>query len=148
MGVVERQLTLQHQWKFLEIFYRISRKEKRTRKMTHKTVFVFSFCVLFFVFHVESKPQFNLGALFGNAVSSTFNTAFGRDCRGRPQGDYFFGCQCVGPFSVGREEALAYLPQQQPGCWWRLPSMLSWISWLKTNAFVYKHEQSIALKRC
>ena len=81
-----------------------------------------------------------------------------------------------------QEEALAYLPQQQPGhrdingiigrveiyfenpnnilnnwirnimlpsgCWWRLPSMLSWISWLKTNAFVYKHEQSIALKRC
>ena len=81
-----------------------------------------------------------------------------------------------------QEEALAYLPQQQPGhrdingiigrveiyfenpnnisnnwirnimlpsgCWWRLPSMLSWISWLKTNAFVYKHEQSIALKWC
>ena len=56
-SVVERQLTLQHQWKFLEIFYRISRKEKRTRKMTHKTVFVFAFCVLFFAIDVESKPR-------------------------------------------------------------------------------------------
>ena len=80
-----------------------------------------------------SFPEFDLGALFGNAVSSSFNTAFGRDCRGRPQGDYFFGCQvklnllqcflvqnlnivksaknqyflplkCVGPFSVGRKK--------------------------------------------
>merc|ERR1711953_1012654 len=80
------------------------KKGKRIRKMTQKTVFVFAFCVLFFAIDVESKPQFNLGALFGNAVSSTFNTAFGRDCRGRPQGDYFFGCQCVGPFSVGRKK--------------------------------------------
>merc|ERR1711972_307093 len=45
-----------------------------------------------------------LGALLGNAVGATFNTAFGRDCKGRPQGDYFFGCQCVGPFNIGRRK--------------------------------------------
>jgi len=61
--------------------------------MMRKILFVSSFCVLFFVFDVESKPQFDFGSLFGNAVSSSFNTAFGRDCKGRPQGDYFFGCQ-------------------------------------------------------
>ena len=61
----------------------------------------FSFRCIMFGFIVSLKdfasnlsfPEFDLGALFGNAVSSSFNTAFGRDCRGRPQGDYFFGCQ-------------------------------------------------------
>ena len=75
----------------------------------------------------QKSSEFNLGALFGNAVSSSFNTMFGRDCRGRPQGDYFYGCQvknlwklsqfkrlgfenyisylqCVGPFGVGRKK--------------------------------------------
>ena len=41
------------------------------------------------------SSEFDLGALFGNAVGATFNTAFGRDCKGRPQGDYFFGCQVI-----------------------------------------------------
>ena len=38
-----------------------------------------------------------MGSIFGSALSSKFNAAFGgnRDCRGRPQGDYFFGCQVV-----------------------------------------------------
>merc|ERR1712059_173883 len=49
---------------------------------------------------VESEPIVDLGTIIG----SVFNTAFGRDCRGRPQGDYFFGCQCVGPFNVGRKK--------------------------------------------
>ena len=40
-------------------------------------------------------PEFDLGALLGNAVGATFNSAFGRDCKGRPQGDYFFGCQVL-----------------------------------------------------
>ena len=39
------------------------------------------------------SSEFDLGAIFGNAIGATFNTAFGRDCKGRPQGDYFFGCQ-------------------------------------------------------
>merc|ERR1712130_748415 len=82
----------------------IHQEEKGNKKMMRKILFVSSFCVLFFVFDVESKPQFDFGSLFGNAVSSSFNTAFGRDYKGRPQGDYFFGCQCVGPFSVGRKK--------------------------------------------
>merc|ERR1711890_74504 len=82
----------------------IYQEEKGKKKMMRKILFVSSFCVLFFAFDVESKPQFDFGSLFGNAVSSLFNTAFGRDCKGRPQGDYFFGCQCVGPFSVGRKK--------------------------------------------
>merc|ERR1711934_746476 len=52
----------------------------------------------------QARPQFDLGALLGNAVGATFNSAFGRDCKGRPQGDYFFGCQCVGPFNIGRKK--------------------------------------------
>merc|ERR1711915_977536 len=52
----------------------------------------------------EERPQFNLGALFANGAGAAFNTAFGRDCRGRPQGDYFYGCQCVGPFNIGRKK--------------------------------------------
>merc|ERR1712226_1346305 len=50
------------------------------------------------------RPQFDLGSILSNVVGSTFNTAFGRDCKGRPQGDYFFGCQCVGPFNIGRRK--------------------------------------------
>ena len=40
---------------------------------------------------------FGTGSIFGNAVSTGFSAAFGgnRDCRGRPQGDYFFGCQVI-----------------------------------------------------
>merc|ERR1711971_1023361 len=78
--------------------------KKRRGKMTNKTLFIFSVFVLFLAIHVECKPQFDFGSLFGNAVSSSFNTAFGRDCKGRPQGDYFFGCQCVGPFNIGRKK--------------------------------------------
>ena len=37
--------------------------------------------------------EFNLGALFTNSLGAAFNTAFGRDCKGRAQGDYFYGCQ-------------------------------------------------------
>merc|ERR1712226_980496 len=58
----------------------------------------------FLTMNAQARPQFDLGALFGNAVGATFNTAFGRDCKGRPQGDYFFGCQCVGPFNIGRKK--------------------------------------------
>merc|ERR550519_263266 len=50
------------------------------------------------------RPQFDLGSLLGTGVSSFFNTAFGRDCKGRARGDYFYGCQCVGPFNVGRKK--------------------------------------------
>ena len=42
-------------------------------------------------------PGLDVGSIFGSALSSKFNAAFGgnRDCRGRPQGDYFFGCQVI-----------------------------------------------------
>ena len=70
-------------------------------------------------------PEFDLGSILSNVVGSSFNTAFGRDCKGRPQGDYFFGCQvptcrclgessfltfsipygqCLGPFNIGRRK--------------------------------------------
>ena len=40
-----------------------------------------------------SLPVFDFGTFFGNGVSASFHTALGRDCRGRAQGDYFYGCQ-------------------------------------------------------
>jgi len=73
----------------------------------------------------HARPQFDLGSILSNVVGSSFNTAFGRDCKGRPQGDYFFGCQvptgrclgessfltfsipygqCLGPFNIGRRK--------------------------------------------
>merc|ERR1711974_152667 len=99
--VAGRQHLLQHLPNFCKGLPSILKKKG---KMTNKILFAFLFCVLFSAINVESKPQFDFGSLFGNAVSSSFNTAFGRDCKGRPQGDYFFGCQCVGPFSVGRKK--------------------------------------------
>jgi len=60
--------------------------------------------LVFVAMDTQARPQFDFGALLGNAVGATFNTAFGRDCKGRPQGDYFFGCQCVGPFNIGRRK--------------------------------------------
>eukprot|EP00090_Calanus_glacialis_P036654 TRINITY_DN6264_c0_g1_i1.p1 TRINITY_DN6264_c0_g1~~TRINITY_DN6264_c0_g1_i1.p1 ORF type:complete len:107 (-),score=26.43 TRINITY_DN6264_c0_g1_i1:88-408(-) len=51
----------------------------------------------------QSRPQFNFGSLFTNGLGAVFNTAIARDCRGRAQGDYFYGCQCVGPFNIGRK---------------------------------------------
>ena len=38
-------------------------------------------------------PDFDFGTFFGNGVSASIHTVLGRDCRGRPQGDYFYGCQ-------------------------------------------------------
>merc|ERR1712038_199797 len=63
-----------------------------------------AFLLLFFVCATQERPQFNLGALFTNSLGAAFNTAFGRDCKGRAQGDYFYGCQCVGPFNIGRRK--------------------------------------------
>merc|ERR1712012_1133950 len=54
--------------------------------------------LVFVAMDARARPQFDLGALLGNAVGATFDTAFGRDCKGRPQGDYFFGCQVKGKF--------------------------------------------------
>merc|ERR1719300_1252530 len=48
--------------------------------------------------------EFNFGSLLTNSVGAAFNTALGRDCKGRPQGSYFYGCQCVGPFNIGRRK--------------------------------------------
>merc|ERR1712228_649076 len=61
------------------------------------------------VFLAESSlenPQnrFDLGSFLTNSVGAAFNTALGRDCKGRPQGNYFYGCQCVGPFNIGRRK--------------------------------------------
>ena len=33
------------------------------------------------------------GSILTNGLGAAFNTALGRDCKGRPQGDYFYGCQ-------------------------------------------------------
>merc|ERR1719414_1239702 len=57
-----------------------------------------------FVCSTQARPQLNLGSLFVNGVGAVFNTAIARDCKGRPQGDYFYGCQCVGPFHLGRRK--------------------------------------------
>ena len=47
--------------------------------------------------HISLKrfhlPDFDFGTFFGNGVSAGFHTALGRDCMGRAQGDYFYGCQ-------------------------------------------------------
>eukprot|EP00088_Acartia_fossae_P065123 TRINITY_DN8021_c0_g1_i1.p1 TRINITY_DN8021_c0_g1~~TRINITY_DN8021_c0_g1_i1.p1 ORF type:complete len:125 (+),score=31.04 TRINITY_DN8021_c0_g1_i1:48-422(+) len=51
---------------------------------------------------VEGRPQFDFGSVASNLFGAAVNTAIGRDCKGRPQGDYFFGCQCIGPFNIGR----------------------------------------------
>merc|ERR1711915_682530 len=64
------------------------------------------------VFLAESSlenPQnrFDLGSFLTNGLGAAFNTALGRDCKGRPQGDYFYGCQCVGPFNIGRKRRSA-----------------------------------------
>ena len=37
--------------------------------------------------------EFNFGSILTNGLGAAFNTALGRDCKGRPQGDYFYGCQ-------------------------------------------------------
>ena len=52
-------------------------------------------------FHSFIFVEFNLGALFTNSLGAAFNTAFGRDCKGRAQGDYFYGCQ-VGDIVIRR----------------------------------------------
>merc|ERR1711890_33071 len=43
----------------------IYQEEKGKKKMMRKILFVSSFCVLFFVFDVESKPQFDLDLCLG-----------------------------------------------------------------------------------
>ena len=35
----------------------------------------------------------SLGGAATSLIGSALNTAIGRDCKGRPQGDYFYGCQ-------------------------------------------------------
>ena len=35
----------------------------------------------------------DFGSVLTNGIGAAFNTALGRDCKGRPAGDYFFGCQ-------------------------------------------------------
>eukprot|EP00090_Calanus_glacialis_P036602 TRINITY_DN6255_c0_g1_i1.p1 TRINITY_DN6255_c0_g1~~TRINITY_DN6255_c0_g1_i1.p1 ORF type:complete len:107 (+),score=19.94 TRINITY_DN6255_c0_g1_i1:58-378(+) len=59
--------------------------------------------VVFFVGLSQEKPQFDFGSLLTNGLGAALNTAIGRDCKGRAQGDYFYGCQCVGPFNIGRK---------------------------------------------
>merc|ERR1712106_400129 len=59
--------------------------------------------VVVFVGITEQRPQFNFGSLLTNGLGAALNTAIGRDCKGRAQGDYFYGCQCVGPFNIGRK---------------------------------------------
>merc|ERR1712131_463730 len=53
------------------------------------------------------QNRFDLGSFLTNGLGAAFNTALGRDCKGRPQGDYFYGCQCVGPFNIGRKRRAA-----------------------------------------
>eukprot|EP00091_Calanus_sinicus_P018825 TRINITY_DN4430_c0_g1_i1.p1 TRINITY_DN4430_c0_g1~~TRINITY_DN4430_c0_g1_i1.p1 ORF type:complete len:120 (-),score=16.20 TRINITY_DN4430_c0_g1_i1:70-429(-) len=59
--------------------------------------------VVVFVGTSQQKPQFDFGSLLSNGLGAFLNTAIGRDCKGRPQGDYFYGCQCVGPLNIGRK---------------------------------------------
>jgi hypothetical protein len=42
---------------------------------------------------LQSVSEFNFGSLFTNGLGAVFNTAIARDCKGRAQGDYFYGCQ-------------------------------------------------------
>merc|ERR1711874_561554 len=60
--------------------------------------------LLLFVCTSYERPQFNFGSILTNGLGAAFNTALGRDCKGRPQGDYFYGCQCVGPFNIGKRK--------------------------------------------
>lgn len=77
-----------------------------------RLLFVMAGCIkisalvlIFFVCASYERPQFNLGSIFTNGIGAAFNTAIGRDCKGRAQGDYFYGCQCVGPFNIGKRSA-------------------------------------------
>merc|ERR1719221_1399132 len=63
--------------------------------------------LLLFVCTSYERPQFNFGSILTNGLGAAFNTAFGRDCKGRAQGDYFYGCQCVGPFNIGKRKRSA-----------------------------------------
>merc|ERR1712167_114336 len=63
--------------------------------------------LLLFVCTSYERPQFNFGSILTNGLGAAFNTALGRDCKGRPQGDYFYGCQCVGPFNIGKRKRSA-----------------------------------------
>eukprot|EP00088_Acartia_fossae_P050369 TRINITY_DN5639_c1_g1_i6.p1 TRINITY_DN5639_c1_g1~~TRINITY_DN5639_c1_g1_i6.p1 ORF type:complete len:122 (+),score=21.28 TRINITY_DN5639_c1_g1_i6:39-368(+) len=68
--------------------------------------------LLLFVFSLShGRPQFDFGSVLSNTIGAAFNTAIGRDCKGRPQGDYFFGCQCIGPFNIGRKRRSPQDPQ-------------------------------------
>merc|ERR1711909_231058 len=65
-----------------------------------RLLFVMAGCIkisalvlIFFVCASYERPQFNLGSIFTNGIGAAFNTAIGRDCKGRAQGDYFYGCQ-------------------------------------------------------
>merc|ERR1712154_548288 len=87
-------------------FYSVSTHFLLTMKFVLATL-VFS--VLLVIGPTEQRPQgFNFGAILGNlvpnAVGAAVNTGFGRDCKGRAQGDYFYGCQCIGPFNIGRKK--------------------------------------------
>lgn len=55
------------------------------------------------VITANARPQFDFGSLASNLFGAALNTAIGKDCKGRPQGDYFFGCQCFGPINIGRK---------------------------------------------
>merc|ERR1711892_1373118 len=59
--------------------------------------------VVFFSGVTQQRPQFDFGSLLTNGLGAALNTAIGRDCKGRAQGDYFYGCQCVEPFNIGRK---------------------------------------------
>ena len=58
-----------------------------------------SFLVNYFVLsslkclNKEFFSEFDFGYLLSNGLAAFLNTAIGRDCKGRPQGDYFYGCQ-------------------------------------------------------
>merc|ERR1712150_269603 len=74
-------------------------REKATMRFSYQVLIA-----LLFLGFISQTQQIDLGSLLTNGVGAAFNTAFGRDCRGRPQGDYFYGCQCVGPFNIGRRK--------------------------------------------
>ena len=46
-----------------------------------------------FLLIIPETRFFDLGGAATNFLGAAVNSIIGRDCKGRPQGDYFYGCQ-------------------------------------------------------
>ncbi|XP_023325188.1 uncharacterized protein LOC111698937 [Eurytemora carolleeae] len=69
-----------------------------------KLLILVSFFSVFIAVVFSQNRFFDFGGAASNFIGAAVNSVIGRDCRGRPQGDYFYGCQCIGPLNIGRKK--------------------------------------------